>query len=172
MFILIDSREKKKELERITAQFDRLGVKYDINKLYVGDYMATDNAKLIVDRKKDLQELCGNVTQQHERFVRELVKAKDAGIQLVILLEHGNGIKCLEDIYFWKNPRRVDHKFRMVNGQRKYIYIPEHKRATSGETLYKILCSIRDKYGVVFEFCDKSETGEKIVKLLGGGSDG
>ena len=39
--------------------------------------------QLVVDRKKDLNELCGNVTQQHERFRRELISGKEAGIRLV-----------------------------------------------------------------------------------------
>lgn len=51
-------------------------------KLYCGDYQSLDNAKLCIDRKKDLQELCGNVCQQHERFKAELIRAREAGIQL------------------------------------------------------------------------------------------
>lgn len=153
-------------------QFDALNVVYDVSKLYVGDYMSIDNARLCIDRKKDLQELCGNVTQQHERFIEEFKRAQKAGIKLIILVEHGNGITCLEDVFFWSNPRRVDHKWRQVNGRPQYVYIPEHKRALSGERLYKMLVTIRDKYGVSFEFCDRSETGQRIINLLGGGMDG
>jgi len=42
---------------------------------------------------------------------------------------------------------------------------------TSGEQLYKMLTTIRDKYGASFEFCDKRDTGKRIIELLGGKSN-
>ena len=149
MQIQIDSREKQKELDRIIPQLEDLGAKWFKSKLYVGDYQSLDNPRLVVDRKHDLQELCGNVCQQHERFRAELVRAQDAGIQIVILCEHGGSIKSLEDVYFWNNPRR-----RTSPG------------AISGKRLYKILSTMAEKYGVRFEFCDKRQTGRRIVEIL------
>lgn len=168
MQIQIDTREHKSELDRIMAQFDRLGVTYFKSKLFVGDYMSLDNPRLVIDRKKDLQEICGNVTRSHERFKKELMRAKEQGIKIIILIEHGQGVETLEDVFFWKNPRRTDHRWNTVNGKRKFVYIPEHKRATNGDRLYKCLCTIRDRYGVQFEFCRKDETGKRIIELLGG----
>ena len=92
MTIQVDTREKKKEWERISKQFDGLGVDYYRSKLYVGDYMNLDNPRLVIDRKKDLQELCGNVTQQHERFRAELIRAQKSGIKVITLGEHGDDI--------------------------------------------------------------------------------
>lgn len=149
MTIQIDTREHKWELARIQRQLDRLGVKSFVSKLYVGDYQSLDNPRLVIDRKKDLQELCGNITQQHERFRRELQRAQDAGIRVIILVEHGEDIKTLEDVYFWENPRRE-----------------KSPRATDGHALYRALVTIRDRYGVRFEFCRKSQTGKKIMELL------
>lgn len=80
MQIQVDSREHASEWERISKQLDKLGVKYFRSKLYVGDYQSLDNARLVIDRKKNLQELCGNVCQQHERFQKELKRAQEAGI--------------------------------------------------------------------------------------------
>ena len=77
MNLIIDSREHKSELKRICAQLDRLGVSYLISKLPVGDYMSLDNARLVVDRKQNLTELCSNVCQDHDRFRRELQRAND-----------------------------------------------------------------------------------------------
>ena len=71
MTIQIDSREHKWELARIQRQLTSLGCKTIVSKLYVGDYQSLDNPRLVIDRKKDLLELCSNVTQQHERFQRE-----------------------------------------------------------------------------------------------------
>ena len=106
MDIQIDSREKPRAIKMILEEFDRQGVNHFVGKLPGGDYISLDNARLAIDRKQDLQELCGNVCQQHERFKRELVRAMQAGIRLVILIEHGSDIRTLEDVYFWQNPRR------------------------------------------------------------------
>lgn len=154
MTIQIDSREHKWELARVQRQLTAEGCKTIISKLYVGDYQSLDNPRLVVDRKKDLQELCGNVCQQHERFRKELVRALYAGIGLIILVEHGPDIQTLEDVYFWDNPRKKDSP-----------------KATSGENLYKSLMTIRDKYNVRFEFCTKEETGKRIMELLSNGKE-
>lgn len=160
----MDSREHKKEYERICKQLDDIGIKHFRSKLYCGDYQSLDNAKLCIDRKKDLQELCGNICQQHERFKSELIRAREAGIQLIILCEHGPDIKSMEDVYFWKNPRKHRVIWKTVNGKKTPTVISE--KAVDGYQLYKSLCTIRDRYGVRFEFCTKKETGKKIVELL------
>ena len=148
MTIQIDTREHKWERARVERQLAKEGVKAITSKLYVGDYQSLDRPRLVVDRKKNLLELCSNVTQGHERFRKELLKAEDAGIRLVILCEE-DGIDSLEDVYFWDNPRLV-----------------ESPRATTGKQLYRSLCTIRDRYGVQIEFCKKSETGKKIIEIL------
>lgn len=164
MDIQIDSREKARAIRKIVKTFDDNGVKHFSSKLLVGDYMSLDNPRLIIDRKQNLQELCGNVCQQHERFKRELLKAMDVGIQLIILIEHGNDIKSIEDVYFWKNPRKHEVRWRTVNGK-KERYAASSK-AVDGNQLYKSLCTIRDRYNVRFEFCEKNDTGKKIIELL------
>lgn len=170
MNIQIDSREHKAEVTRIKKQLDRLGVDHFTSKLYVGDYMSLDNPRLCIDRKKDLMELCNNVTQQHKRFREELVRAKDHGIRLIILVEHGPEIQKLEDVYFWENPRAVPSRWVMRDG--RPVKVADNPNAPSGQTLYKSLCTIRDRYGVDFYFCEKGETGKRIVELLGGEIDG
>ena len=154
MVIQIDSREHKWELARIQRQLTAAGCKTIISKLYVGDYQSLDNPRLVIDRKKDLLELCGNVCQQHERFQKELRRAMDAGIEIIILCEHGEEIKRLEDVYFWDNPRRK-----------------ESPKATTGKSLYKSLMTIKNRYNVRFEFCTKKETGSKIMELLNDGEE-
>lgn len=164
MQIQIDSREHKTEYERIARQFDALGVQHFRSKLFVGDYCSLDNPRTVIDRKKDLQELCGNVTQQHERFKAELIRAKENGFQIVILIEHGPDIQSLEDVYFWQNPRRHRVFWKTVNGRRVKTVISA--KAVDGPQLYKSLCTMRDRYGVLFAFCSKHETGAKIVEIL------
>ena len=162
MIIQIDSREKAKAIQKIIAEFDRQGIKHPVSKLMVGDYMNYDNPRVIVDRKQNLTEVCSNVCQDHDRFRRELVLAKENGIQIIILCEHGKDIKSLEDVIFWKNPR--SEKRKKIDGKWQTV----HTNAMKGDVLYKILTTLQEKYGVLFEFCDKEETGKKIVEILGG----
>lgn len=166
MDIQIDSREKARAIRKIIKTFDEQGVNHFSSKLLVGDYMSLDDPRLIIDRKQNLQELCGNVCQQHERFKKELIKAMQANIQLVILIEHGSDIKSLEDVYFWKNPRKHEVRWKVVNGKKeKYIV---SAKAIDGSQLYKSLCTIRDRYNVRFEFCEKKDTGSEIIRILSG----
>lgn len=160
MIIQIDSREKAKAIQKIIAEFDRQGIKHPVSKLMVGDYMNYDNPRVIVDRKQNLTEVCSNVCQDHDRFRRELVLAKDNGIQLIILCEHGKDIKSLEDVIFWHNPR--SEKRKKIYGKWQTV----QTNAMKGDVLYKILTTLQEKYGVRFEFCDKDETGKRIVELL------
>ena len=181
MDIQIDSREKQKAIQKILKEFDTQGINYFSSKLLVGDYMNLDNPRLIIDRKQNLSEICSNVTQQHERFKAELIRANQANTDLVFLIEHGGKIKSLEDVKSWTNPRTYFYKksMKQKHGYRSSapwalvendlkrrgirVYLP-----TSGEALYKSLSTIRDRYGARFEFCTKNETGARIIEILAG----
>ena len=149
MVVQIDTREKARAIRQIIRTFDAKGVKHYTSKLFVGDYMALDNPKVIVDRKQNLLEVCSNVCQDHERFRAELKRAADCGIKLIILVEHGEGIASLEDVIFWQNPR-----------------LATSPRALTGERLYKTLRTIERKYGCTFAFCEKADTGREIIRWL------
>jgi ERCC4-type nuclease len=72
IIILIDSREKK--IEHITKVFDSQKIKYQTEKLEVGDYSFTLKDKrfnCIIERKNSLDELSQNFTSGRERFKRE-----------------------------------------------------------------------------------------------------
>jgi hypothetical protein len=153
MEIQIDSREKPRAISRIINTFDRRGINYFVSKLPVGDYISLDNARLSIDRKQNLLEICNNVSTDQKRFIAELKRAEQMGIKLIILCEHGGGIERLEDVMYWKNPR-----------------LSESPLAVSGERLYRKLTAISKAHNVRFEFCDKSQTGDRIIELLGGGS--
>ena len=166
MTIQIDTREHKSERERIEQQFLSLGVEFFRSKLWVGDYMNIDRPRLVVDRKKDLGELCGNITQQHERFRAELERAQEKNIKIVILCEHGEGIERLSDVYFWHNPRLDIMEWRVQDGHP--VKAQKYPRATEGKALMRSLETMQNKYGIDIQFCDKSETGYQIKTILGG----
>lgn len=182
MDIQIDSREKARAIEKIIAEFDRQGVRYYVSKLWAGDYMSLDNPRLIIDRKQNLTELCGNLCQQHKRFKAELVRAQEMGIKLIILCEHGGKITSLDAVKDWANPRHKlwEQKIReqwniplTADFEEEVAELKRHgakiqQPPTSGEQLYKMLTTISEKYNVRFEFCDKKSTGRRIIEILGG----
>lgn len=167
LIIQIDSREKSRAIKKIVEAFDRQGVKHPVSKLMVGDYMNYDNPRLIIDRKQNLSELCSNVCQDHERFRRELMLAQENDIQIVFLVEHGKGIRRLEDVIWWENTRRWKRSKNPQTGK----WEERETKAMKGETLYKILKTQERKYGCRFVFCGKEDTGMEIIRILGGEAD-
>lgn len=149
MTIQIDSREHEHAIKRIKEGFDKAGIKWFVSKMPCGDYQSLDNARFCIDRKQSLQELTGNICQQHERFRAELIRAQELGITLVFLVEHGLDIKTLSDVRDWKNPR-----------------LSVSPMALDGLALYKRLVTIENKYGTRFHFCTKQDTGKRIIQLL------
>lgn len=149
MLIQIDTREKPKAIEQIVKSFNEEGIKYIRSKCYVGDYINLENPKIAIDRKQNLNEVCLNVVQDHKRFANELKRAQEAGIHMIILVEHGRDVKTMEDIINWENPR-----------------LKESPNAVSGERLYKIVKTMAEYYDTDFVFCTKSQTGKKIIELL------
>lgn len=148
MVIQVDSREQK--YEHVTNYFDSKGIKWVKSKCVVGDYVNLENPMVVIDRKKDLQEVAGNVCQQHERFVRELELAKELGYKMIVLVEDPT-ITSLSNVCSWYNWRRK-----------------KNPKAVSGKTLYKIMFTISQKYDVTWEFTTKQDCGKRIIELLGG----
>lgn len=146
MVIQVDSREQK--YEHVTNYFDSQGIKWVKSKCVVADYVNLENPMVVIDRKKDLQEVAGNVCQQHDRFVRECELAKELGYRLIVLVEEPN-IKELVDVCGWYNWRRRTNK-----------------KAITGKTLYKIMYTMSQKYGIEWQFTTKSDCGKRIVELL------
>ena len=151
MIIQVDTREQK--YDHVTKYFDSQGIKWVRSKCVVGDYVNLENPMVVVDRKKDLQEVAGNVCQQHERFVRELELAKSLGYRMIVLIEEET-ITTLLGVPTWYNWRKK-----------------KNPRAVSGKQLYKIMLTMSQKYGVEWEFTTKVNCGKRITELLGGKYD-
>ena len=151
MTIIEDSRQKPDKNKHIKQQLESLGYKVIRSKLLVGDYSWPTDQHICVDTKFGLQEVASNLTQDHERFKRECILAKDCGIQLVVLVQEP-GIKILSDVCGWYNWRRK-----------------KNPKAVSGKQLYKIMATMTDRYGVAWVFCTRNTVGKRIVELLGGG---
>lgn len=129
---------------------EQLGYKVDRCKLYCGDYSWATNQSICVDTKQDLQEVCANLTKQHDRFRSECERARNANIRLVILVQEPN-IKTLTDVVTWYNWRKK-----------------KNPRALSGKQLFKIMSTMSDKYGVEWQFTNRKDCAKRIIEILGG----
>lgn len=151
MTIIVDTREHPRAIVRILHDFDRMGVEVVRRKLNFADYLNPANPAVVIDRKQNLNEVAKNVIQERARWLREVERCQRAGCRLVVLIEHSNRIKCLEDVIEWKNPRlRVS------------------PLAVSGERLFRIMKAMGIRYGIEWLFCDKAHTAQRIVDILGG----
>lgn len=172
MTIFEDTRNPISKHKNIHDYCDKNGIKIERTKLFVGDYTLPTNQKICIDTKQDLQEVYGNVIQAHVRFKAEILRAQAAGIKLVILVEQ-EGVKSLSDVQHWKNPRLLNW-YKIHNAQKAgkmlHIKLPKSPPVPSAN-LAKSMQTMSDNYGVTWQFCDKSETGKRIVEILGGAAN-
>lgn len=126
--------------------------------------------KVAVDSKYGIEELCTDICgPQHERFRDECILAMNNNIKLIILVENEGGkvtkksdveqpyIDSLEHLHKWINPRLFLYDRR---------YGQKYPRAVRGLQLMKAAMSMRQKYGVQFEFCKPGDAGKRIMELL------
>lgn len=154
MLLLVDSREKWTQKEShshgsIGAWFLEHGIQYHVQKLDVGDYML-EGGSVTIDTKQDLEELSRNLMNRadHARFMKEVRRAHDQGLKLIVLCRHSPKVRTIEDVAGWRS------KYSPVTG-----------RALMDE-IYRIHIS----YGVEFLFCSKRTTARKIIEILTGKS--
>ena len=151
MRIICDTREKPRAIVRIMATFEKEGVEVIRRALPFGDYRDPDRPEIVIDRKQNLNEVACNLVQQRARFLREVDRANRAGARLIILVEHSNRIRCLEDVIKWNNPR-----------------LKVSPLAVDGPRLFRIMHAMGRTYGFEWAFCDKVHTGRRIIELLEG----
>ena len=142
--IVVDTREKGHK--KILEYFDKVGQDYIVSKLDTGDYMIFKDYSIIIDKKDGLLEISHNLcnTLEHERIKREIAKAKELGCKEFIFLIQDNKIKTLADIKEWSSP---------------------HTKV-KGETLLKIMQTMKEKYDIRFMIVPKKKMGETIIDLL------
>ena len=148
MKVIIDTRDKEHAIRGIVAYFDRHGIEWERRKLDTGDYMLEGRPELVIDRKQSLSELAHNLlSADRARFYREIRRAREQGIRLIILCEEGISVRTLADVQKWK---------------------PKYGKVT-GKALADAIYRLEIGYGVPVVFCGKRSTGKRIVELLTGG---
>ena len=151
MILIEDTRQVVGKHKLKNEYFEKMGIEVVRSKLLFGDYQNPQNPSIAIDTKKDIQELIGDLTKDHERFRNELLLSKKCGAKLIILIEDEK-VTCINDLYTWYNWR-----------------LKKSPKATKGSTLAKMLYTIENNtedYNCQFIFTKKSECGAKIIELL------
>ena len=106
--------------------------------------------KIVIERKADLNELCCNFFDKKDeegktRLERELDRAKEQGIKVILLVETDNmHNKILSSKYF-----RFDKASKV-----------------SPKAFNSILRSLQAKYDISIEYCDKKDSARLIHDIL------
>lgn len=146
--IIEDTRQKQDKHNNITRYFEKMKIPVERKKLSVGDYMLSGINNISVDTKSGIDEICMDLGSESSRFRKEMERANELGINLVVLIEDGR-FKKISDVQKWKNPNHSKSKLCM-----------------NGRELMSRIHKARLSYGVDFVFCKKDETGEKLLKIL------
>lgn len=149
--ILTDTRQQKEN--HITKTFDKHGIIHIRTGLPSADYMALRyeegkglylDYSVLIDTKKDLLELCGNLTKDHDRLVREIDKGHELGCEEFVFIIGDTKIKTIEDIKKWSSP---------------------HTKV-KGYVLLKIMQTFKEHHKCKFVIVPKKEVGSKVIDLL------
>ena len=152
--LLIDTREKPKAIQGIIKTVDEARIPHASTKLLFGDYMDYNRPSIVIDRKQNIAELAKNCTWEHDRFRAELERAKAANARLIILVEQNRykdrdkwiHLESIEDIMLWSSPHTT----------------------IRGEKVFRVLRAWMSKYDIDVQFCDKRQTGRKILEIIYG----
>lgn len=137
--------------------------------------------------EKDINDVCYNYgipesiidrfqalyVKRHGFFHRGLKRAQNSGIRLYILVENEDRVTCIDDLFYWHNPRLdiLVNSNQMIgfwkNGKPRYKKVQKYPYAATGEWLAKACLTMELKYGCKFLFCKPEESGAKILELLG-----
>jgi len=145
--VLVDTREQetdalKRRLEGLECPSRRTALSY-------GDYSAESQiegkelislqTKCVIERKMNIDEICGNFTKGRERFAREFERALNDGCQVHLIIEGCN----------WE---------KIFNGGYKSQLTPQALTAS-------LLCWL-DRYNFHLHFCKAETTPRLIYKIL------
>lgn len=148
MKIVEDTRQQRGKHDIKRAAWEAHGDEIFRCTLPCGDYALPP--AVAIDTKAGLAEIAGNIGgAEHERFKRELIRARDMGTHLYILVENDEGISSIEDVAGWVNPR-----------------LALSPKAITGERLSKAMKTLEERYGCTFLFCRPRDAACVINKIL------
>ena len=133
-----------------------------------------NDIKIAVDRKNSIDEICGNLCSsenEHRRFREEAITAQKANCRFYVVVENTEGIKSLDDIRKWSNPRL--HRYNKINymhrlGKWQNVKNPGKRPPCDNIRLMKTMYTMAQKYSIIWVLCSPYESAEIITKILGG----
>ena len=140
--IIIDSKEKV--YDHIEKHLKSNNIPYKVRHLDTGDYSAmigdmTLENDVVIERKANLDEICGNFTVERERFEREFLRAKANGIKVFLIIENASWAK---------------------------VFLGDYRSELPVKSLVAAFLSWQVRYNLTIIFCEKNETPRLIHGIL------
>jgi len=140
--IIADSREQVNN--HLTDYWDKKKVPYFTRKLDVGDYSCqiedmTFEKDFSVERKRNLDEICGNLAADRDRFEREFLRAKATGTKVFLIVENAS----------WTD-----------------IYLHNYRSQLPPKSLMASLMSWQVRFNITIIFCEPENTPRLIHQIL------
>lgn len=148
--IVIDTREKS--IDHIIKAFEKNNVKYERRALPVGDYIIESSAgyvpNITIERKSGIDELIANLLDKstvdengHNRFARELERAKKANKKFILLIEDEKFyINMLTGNYRSKiNPKAAKGMIMSLQAKYPNLSIMPIEKKLSGSYIHSVL---------------------------------
>ena len=139
--IICDTREQDTHCE---DYFKSKKIPTINRKLDTGDYSAqigdmTLERSVAIERKRNLDELCGNMTSDRDRFEREFLRAKAHGLHIFLIIENAT----------WSD-----------------IFLGNYRSKLSSKSLTGSILSWLVRFDVTLLFCKPEETPRLIYGIL------
>ena len=140
------------------------------SKMYVGDIALLHNQSVCIDLKSlGMTEVYSNLVQSHNRFRDECMRAKEANIKLIVLVEE-KSIHELSEVKYWINPQRKRWERQKAYNQWLIDHGKEPNKQTkppvSSERLMGMMDAMHQKYGIEWYFCHPDRVGEFVYRIL------
>ena len=165
MVLIEDTRNQVGQHKNVESYCKRNGIQLVRQCLNVGDYMFPEDYRIehgyplvSCDSKASILELSHNVmSSDHRRFRNLCIRAQEAGIQLVVLVEEVPPFGRLD---MWEIPRfQYTGRFHK-RGDPMTLIDPK--------TFRRACITMQEKYGVKFRFCTRRQSPARIIKYLKG----
>ena len=139
--IICDTREQDHHCEKA---FAKMKIPHITRKLETGDYSAqigdlTLERSVVVERKGSLDELCGNMTADRDRFEREFLRAKAHKLHVFLIVENAT----------WSD-----------------IFLGNYRSKLASKSLVGSILSWLARYDVTLMFCKPDETARLIYGIM------
>lgn len=140
--VIVDSKEKV--YDHIEKYLKAHNIPHKVRNLETGDYTAqlgdmTLENDVVIERKADLDEVCGNFTADRLRFEREFIRAKANGIHIFWIIENAT----------WSD-----------------IFLGNYRSKLSAKSLTGSILSWIARFPVTLIFCKPEETPRLIYGIL------